>query len=211
MTFAPASAAAHGLGRCHDCGQVHPAAAGHCPRCGARLHLRKTHSLQRTAALTIGAVLLYLPANLLPVMRVESSLKGTQETTILSGVIQFWQSEDYPVALIIFTASVVIPIVKVLSIVILCWGARTGASPRALTRLYRVIDRIGRWSMVDVFVVSILVGVVQLGSVMTITAGAGALAFAGVVILTILAVDSFDPRLLWDAAARRAAERSHSS
>ncbi len=203
MTFSRASAAASGLARCSDCGRVEPVGTGHCPRCHETLHLRKTDSLQRTIALTIGAAVLYLPANLLPVMRVESSLKGTNESTIVGGVVQFWQEGDYPVALIIFTASVFIPLVKVLSIIALCIGARSGASPRALTRLYRITDRIGRWSMVDVFVVAILVGVVQLGSVMTITAGAGALAFAGVVILTMLAVDSFDPRLIWDAAAHR--------
>ena len=207
MNFPPASAAARGLARCEDCGRVEPVAVAHCPRCHAPLHLRKADALQRTIALTLGAAVLYLPANLLPVMRVESSLKGTHENTIVGGVIEFWHMGDYPVALIIFTASVVIPLVKVLSIIALCLGVRTGASPRALTRLYRITDRIGRWSMVDVFVVAILVGVVQLGSVMTITAGAGALAFAGVVILTMLAVDSFDPRLIWDAAARR--EKTH--
>jgi len=90
---------------------------------------------------------------------------------------------------------------------VLCLGARSGRSPRALTRLYRVTDYIGRWSMVDVFVVAILVGVVQLGSVITINAGEGALAFAGVVLLTIFAAHSFDPRLIWDAAAK---ERRHS-
>lgn len=210
MKFSPASAAARGLARCHDCGRVEPIATAHCPRCHAALHLRKTHSLQRTIALTIGAAALYFPANLLPVMRVESSLKGTNESTIVGGVLQFWHEGDYPMALIIFTASVVIPLVKVLSIIALCLGVRSGASPRALTRLYRVTDRIGRWSMVDVFVVAILVGVVQLGSVMTITAGAGALAFAGVVILTMLAVDSFDPRLIWDVAAHRETPRPFS-
>lgn len=203
MNFSPSSAAARGLARCEDCGRVEPVATAHCPRCHESLHLRKPHSLQRTIALTVGAAVLYVPANLLPVMRVESSLKGTGESTIVGGVIEFWQMGDYPVALIIFTASVIIPLVKVLSIIALCAGVRSGVSPRALTRLYRITDRIGRWSMVDVFVVAILVGVVQLGSVMTITAGAGALAFAGVVILTMLAVDSFDPRLIWDAAARR--------
>ena len=208
MTFDPASAAARGLARCHSCGRVEPLEAGHCPRCHAPLHLRTPHSLQRTMALTLGAAILYLPANLLPVMRVESTLKGTQESTILRGVIQFWQAGDYPVAVIIFTASVVIPLIKLLSMIALCLGARFGHSPRTLTRLYRVTDQIGRWSMVDVFVVAILVAVVQLGSIMTITAGAGALAFASVVILTMLAADSFDQRLLWDAAARRASQES---
>lgn len=203
MSFDPSSAAARGLARCLSCGRVEPVETGRCPRCRVPLHLRTPHSLQRTIALTLGAGLLYFPANFLPVMRVESTLGGTQESTIMRGVIQFWQAGDYPVALIIFTASVLIPLVKVLSIGALCAGARGGFSPRSLTRLYRMTESIGRWSMVDVFVVAILVGVVQLGSIMTITAGAGALAFAGVVILTMLAADSFDQRLIWDAAARR--------
>ena len=104
-----------------------------------------------------------------------------------------------------------IPVLKFLAIMMLCLGARFGCWPRALTQLYRVTDYIGRWSMVDVFVVAILVGVVQLGSVMTINAGEGAFAFAGVVVLTMLAAHSFDPRLIWDAAAknqRRSSRRS---
>jgi paraquat-inducible protein A len=203
MTFDLATAAARGLARCHSCGGVEPVESGHCPVCATPLHLRKPASLERTIALTIGAALLYLPANLLPVLRIESSLKGEQQNTILSGVIQFWQDGDYPVAIIIFTASVVIPILKVLAIVVLCVAARSGRSPRVMTRLYRLTEYIGRWSMVDVFVVAILVGVVQLGSVLRIDPGAGAVAFASVVVLTMLAARSFDPRLIWDAAATK--------
>lgn len=196
------SAAAHSMARCHSCGRVGPIEAGHCPRCHASLHLRKPDSLQRTIAMTIGAMILYFPANLLPVLRVESTLSGTRQSTIISGVVQFWQEGDYPVALIIFIASVMIPVLKVLAIVMLCLGARFGYWPRALTQLYRITEYIGRWSMVDVFVVAILVGVVQLGSVITINAGEGAFAFTGVVVLTMLASHSFDPRLIWDAAAK---------
>ena len=204
MTFDPASAAARGLARCHSCGRVEAIDARHCPICEARLHLRKPASLDRTVALTLGAVLLYFPANLLPVLRIESSLNSEQENTILSGVIQFWHDGDYPVAVIIFTASVLIPLVKVLAIIVLCLAVRSGRSPRVMTRLYRMTEYIGRWSMVDVFVVAILVGVVQLGSVLRINPGPGALAFAGVVVLTMLAAHSFDPRLIWDAAAAKA-------
>ncbi len=206
MSFDPASAAARGLARCHSCGRVEAVEAVHCPRCGTPLHLRKPASLERTLALTIGAAVLYLPANLLPVLRVESTVKGAQQSTILSGVVQFWQTGDYLVALIIFCASIMIPILKVLAILALCAGAHTGRWPRAMTRLYRLTTYVGRWSMVDVFVVAILVGVVQLGGVMTIDAGRGAVAFAGVVILTIFAAHSFDPRLIWDAAARNSGQ-----
>ena len=201
--FDPESAAARGLAVCHACGQVEPVAHRRCSRCLASLHLRKPFALQRTWALMIGAAILYLPANLLPVLDVQSSIKGEQKSTIISGVIQFWQDRDYPVAIIIFTASIMIPILKIISLVWLCFATDHGRRPEATTKLYRVTEFVGRWSMVDVFVVAILVGVVQLGSVMSIHPGEGALAFAGVVILTMLAAMSFDPRLIWDAAARR--------
>ena len=200
--FDPASAAARGLAVCHTCGLVEPVAQRYCSRCLTSLHLRKPAALRRTWALMIGAAILYLPANLLPVLDVQSSVKGEQKSTIISGVIQFWQDGDYPVAAIIFTASIMIPILKIIALVWLCLATGHGRRPEGTTKLYRVTEFIGRWSMVDVFVVAILVGVVQLGSVMTIYPGEGALAFAGVVILTMIAATSFDPRLIWDAAAR---------
>ena len=203
--FTIPTTAERGFALCHSCGKVAHIDQGQCPRCRAPLHLRKPNALARTWALMISAGLLYLPANLLPVLDVESSVKGTQKSTIISGVIQFWQDGDYPVAIIIFTASVLIPILKVIALVWLCIAAQRGTThPIGTTRLYRVTEFIGRWSMVDVFVVAILVGVVQLGSVMSIRPGAGALAFAGVVILTMLAAMSFDPRLIWDTAGKRA-------
>ncbi len=201
--FSVPTAAERGLALCHACANVVPVDLGYCPRCRASLHLRKRDSLTRTWALMISATILYLPANLLPVLDVESSIKGTQKSTIISGVIQFWQDGDYPVAIIIFTASILIPILKVIALVWLCLATRNGNRPVGTTKLYRITEFIGRWSMVDVFVVAILVGVVQLGTVMTIRPGAGVLAFAGVVILTMLAATSFDPRLIWDAAGKR--------
>jgi paraquat-inducible protein A len=199
-TFAPDSAAARGLALCHVCYLATPVSTGHCPRCGRRLHLRLQESLQRTWALTIAAVALYFPANLLPVLRVES-FAGDKQNTIVGGVIEFWQQGDYPVALIIFGASVVIPVLKIIAIAALCRASRTGHRPRTMTRIYRITELVGRWSMVDVFVVAILVAVVQLGSTISIHPGAGALSFAAVVILTMFAAMSFDPRLIWDAAA----------
>ncbi len=196
-----ASAAEHGIALCHICGRASLLRAERCPRCGGRLHLRNRDSLQRTWAFTIAALLLYLPANLLPILRVES-FYGTQSSTIITGVIQFWEEGDYPVAIIIFVASVVIPILKIIAIVCLCFAATAGWQPRGMTGLYRVTEFVGRWSMVDVFVVAILVGVVQLGSTISIHPGAGAVSFAAVVVLTMFAAMSFDPRLIWDAAAR---------
>ena len=204
MTELPAeSAAARGLAVCHVCGLASPVSAQRCPRCRDSLHLRNRESLQRTWAFTLASLLLYFPANLLPILRVES-FAGPQSSTIMGGVIQFWQEEDYPVAIIIFVASVMIPVLKIIAIVWLCLAASSGWQPRRMTRLYRVTEFVGRWSMVDVFVVAILVGVVQLGSTISIHPGAGAVSFAAVVVLTMFAAISFDPRLIWDAAAARA-------
>ncbi len=199
IAYAPSTAASRGLAACHSCGKVQPLAHGHCVRCHAALHLRKPHSLQRTWALTIAAAILYVPANVYPVMRADR-IGGAEANTILSGVALFWEHHAYPIAIVIFTASVVIPILKLLAIVALCLSARRCRHPQAMTRIYRLTELVGRWSMVDVFVVAILVAVVQLGSLMSIVPGPAALAFAGVVISTMLAALSFDPRLLWDSA-----------
>ncbi len=205
--FAPDSAAARGLALCHVCYLATPVSEGRCPRCDSRLHLRLKESIQRTWALTFAAVMLYFPANMLPVLRVES-FYGDQQNTIMGGVIEFWHQGDYPVAIIIFSASVLIPVLKILAISALCLASRSGRRPREMTRLYRVTEFVGRWSMVDVFVVAILVGVVQLGSTISIHPGAGALSFAAVVILTMFAAMSFDPRLIWDAAAHAPSDSS---
>lgn len=194
------TAASQGLACCHVCGKVSPMAdrAG-CPRCGTALHLRKPHSLERTWALLFSAALLYIPANLLPIMNV-SGIQGRESSTIISGVITFWQMKAYPVATVIFVASVLIPILKVAALVWLCLAAqgRATASPKSLSRIYQITELLGRWSMVDVFVVAVLVCLVRLGSLMTITPGPAAVSFSGVVILTMFAAMSFDPRLIWD-------------
>ncbi len=196
------TAAELGLASCHTCGKVQSLVDHRCSRCGSALHSRKPHSLQRTWALTLAAAILYIPANLLPIMNAEG-LGGGGENTILSGVVTFWHHGAYPIAIVVFTASVVIPILKLLAIITLCLSTRRCSHPRSMTRVYRLTELVGRWSMVDVFVVAILVAVVQLGSLMSIEPGPAALAFAGVVILTMLAAMSFDPRLLWDAASSR--------
>ncbi len=200
-SFARDSAASRGLALCHSCNRVEPIGLYLCPRCGAHLHLRKPESMERTIAYAASATILYVPANLLPVLRLDG-VTGAHQNTIVGGVVEFWQNEDYLVAAIIFTASVMIPILKLLAIAALCLSAHFGRFPRAMTRLYRITEFIGRWSMVDIFVVAILVAVVQLGSVMSIHPGPGAISFAAVVILTIFAAESFDPRLIWDAAHR---------
>ncbi len=188
-----------GLAGCHTCGKVSPVTVGDCPRCGSHLHLRKPDSIQRTVALMIAAVALYIPANMLPIMTVVE-LGDVTENTILSGMRTFWRQGAYPIAIVIFTASILIPLLKIIALSWLCLAAsgKLHPSPGMLGKIYWFTELLGRWSMVDIFVVGILVALVQLGNYMTITPGPGALAFAGVVVLTMFAAMSFEPRLLWD-------------
>jgi len=195
----PTTAASLGIASCHVCGRTSPVSLGHCPRCDTELHLRKPHSLDRTWAFLVSAMVLYIPANFFPIMTT-SGIRGVQSNTILSGVATFWEMKAYPIAIVIFTASVLIPLLKVVSLIWLCLAAsgRVTASPQSLSRIYHVTELLGRWSMVDVFVVAVLACLVRFGSLMTITPGPAALSFAGVVILTMLSAMSFDPRLIWD-------------
>lgn len=200
-------AANQGLAGCHVCEKVSPASLGHCPRCGAHLQLRKPHSIHRTIALVIAAAIMYVPANLLPIMSIRE-LGVTTESTIVEGLVQFWQARSYPIAIVIFSASILIPLLKIFALLWLCAAAKgiVPHSAKVLGRVYWITELLGRWSMVDIFVVAILVTMVQLGNYMVITPGPGALAFAGVVILTMLAATSFDPKLLWDQLEREAEE-----
>ncbi len=198
------SAALVGCSICHlVCRAPRAQAAVYCPRCGARLHRRKPNSLSRTWALTLAAMLFYIPANVLPVT-VTSSLTGSQADTIISGVIYFMKVGDWFVALVIFTASVVIPLLKLIVLIFLLLSVhrRSGWHPLERARLYRITEAVGRWSMVDIFVVTILVALVKLGVVAQVEAESGAVFFAAVVVITMLAAMSFDPRLIWDAAER---------
>ena len=192
-------AASRGLAGCHICGKVSRVSLGLCPRCGSRLHLRNPHSIQTTLALMTAATVLYIPSHLLPIMTV-TELGQVTHNTIISGMLWFWRSEAYPIALVIFTASILIPILKIAALGWLCAAAsgHVHPSPKALGRIYWFTELLGRWSMVDIFVVGILVSIVRLGNYMTVIPGPGALAFAGVVLLTMFAAMSFDPRLLWD-------------
>ena len=192
-------AADHGLAGCHTCGRVSAVDLGECPRCGSHLHLRKSFSVQRTMALMLAAAALYIPSHLLPVMTVVE-LGEVTPNTIIGGMLTFWRSGAYPIAIVIFTASILIPLLKIVALSWLCAAAtgRVHPSPAALGKIYWFTELLGRWSMIDIFVVGILVSLVQLGNYMTITPGPGALAFAGVVMLTMLAAMSFEPRLLWD-------------
>jgi len=192
-----------GLVSCHSCHLLCRApgrpADMRCPRCGAHLHPRKPDSIARTWALVLAAFIFYIPANVLPITTV-ISLGHSQSDTILSGVIYFIQTGMWPIALVIFVASVFVPLVKLMILAFLLVSVQRKSHWRQKdrTKLYRITEIIGRWSMVDIFVVTILVALVNLGGLASIRAEAGALFFGAVVVITMLAAMSFDPRLIWD-------------
>jgi paraquat-inducible protein A len=196
---------------CHDCALLcrlpeHGAHGALCPRCGSALHERKPRSLERTWAWWIAAALCYLPANLLPIMKV-TSLGRAQADTIMSGVAYLLLHGMWPLALVVFTASVFVPLLKlaILLGLLISVHRRSRWRPVDRTRLYRITEAIGRWSMVDIFVVTILVALVRLGNLATVEAQTGAVFFGAVVVLTMLAAESFDPRLIWDRSEARPA------
>jgi paraquat-inducible protein A len=204
------TAAEAGLLACHACGLVHRASGAghdlHCMRCGAALHVRKPNSVARTWALLIAAYVLIVPANLLPVM-ISGSLFGSETDTIMSGVVFLWVDGSWPLAIILFIASIAVPFSKLgaLTYLLLSVQRRSTLVPRQRTQLYRVLEFVGRWSMIDIYVASLLTALVQFGGLMSIKAGPGAIAFGAVVVLTMFAAETFDPRLIWDPVeAKRA-------
>lgn len=170
-----------------------------CTRCGALVHARRPNSLARTWALLITAAIIYIPANVLPIMTV-SSLSQGDPSTIMSGVIQLVQHGMIPIAAVVFIASILVPTFKLVGIALLLFSVqrRQPLSARQRIWMYRFIEFIGRWSMLDIFVIAILVAVVNFGRLASVEANLGAIAFASVVILTMLAAVTFDPRLIWD-------------
>lgn len=198
------SAASLNLASCHVCGLLSPIPAGrnrlNCPRCTTPLHLRRPNSLAATWALLLAAFILFLPANLLPIMET-GSMFGFQRDTIISGVLFLWHSGSWPLALLVFVASIVVPLFKLLALALLLVSVQFNWTRHrhARTGLYQGLESIGRWSMLDIYVVTMLSALVQIQSLATISAGPGALAFGGVVVLTMLATLHFDPRLMWDA------------
>lgn len=199
------TARSEGLVACDFCNTLSalPATNGaqlRCPRCGAPIHQRIPRSIEKTWALLIAALILYIPANLLPVMTVVYFGKG-DPSTIMQGVIHLIEGGMWPLALVIFVASIFVPVLKLLVLSLLLISIHVKSHWRAVdrTRLYRLTEFVGRWSMVDIFVIAILAALVQFGTLASIQPGAGAVAFGGVVVLTMLAAHSFDPRLIWDA------------
>ena len=177
-----------------------PDASLGCPRCGATVNRRKPDSLARTTAFLVAAVICYFPANLYPIMQ-STSLGRAQEDTIVTGVVYLYQNGMWPLGTIVLIASVVVPIAKIVSLggLVVSVQRRSRWRPRDRAATFRVIELVGRWSMVDVYVVTILVALVHLGTLANVEVRFGAVFFAAVVVLTILAAESFDPRLIWDA------------
>jgi paraquat-inducible protein A len=194
---------AHVVG-CDGCGLAHRASPTQhdlrCRRCGLPLHFRKPDSLNRTWALLIASYILIIPANLLPVMK-SSGLSGTEDDTIMGGVIYLWESGSEVLGAILFIASIVIPLSKLFALTYLLISVRRRSTwnPKKRTQIYRILEAVGRWSMIDVYVASMLTALVQFGNLMSINVGGGAIAFGAVVVLTMIAAECFDPRLIWEA------------
>ena len=205
MTAVARTALREGFVSCEACGLLsRPAGAeepGECPRCGEELEFRRRDAVQRTWALVIAAAICYLPANILPVMRT-TTLTSEEPDTIISGVVFLYTSGSWYLALILLIASVMIPLAKLAALVYLLVTVQRGSdrNNRERARLYRVLEIIGRWSMVDVFVATFVVALIQLKPLMSVAPESGVLFFSAVVILTIFAAESFDPRLIWDSS-----------
>ncbi|MEA3155704.1 MAG: paraquat-inducible protein [Betaproteobacteria bacterium] len=205
MSARALTAAQSGLVGCKACGLLSrpaaPAFLGYCPRCGARLESRRGHSIEYTWAFIVAAAILYVPANMLPVLTTYTT--GSFESdTIIAGVISLYTSGSWPLALIVLIASFMIPLGKLVALAYLLMGVQRGGvrNARERMRLFRLLDITGRWSMLDVFVDTFVVALVRFPPVMSVEPGAGVAFFMAVVVLTMLAAKSFDPRLIWDAA-----------
>ena len=178
-----------------------PGSCARCPRCGAAIRSRKPDSLARTWALLIAAAIFYIPANVYPVMKIES-FGTTSADTIIGGVKELVATGSWPIGLLLFFASFCVPMLKLFGLTYLLMSVKRRSSwrPRQRTAWYRLIEVIGRWSMLDIFTLSIMVALLKMGALLTVVPGIGAGAFAAVVVLTMFAAISFDPRLIWDDA-----------
>ena len=198
----------HGLQRCEACGLISRPALGseegRCPRCDEDLVFRKRASLERTWAYLIAAAICYIPANVLPVLTTTTAT-GTSSDTILEGVVLLWSPTGWPLSLIVLFASIMIPSAKIIALAYLLVTVQRGSvrNNEQRVRLYKIVEFIGRWSMVDVFVDTFTAALIQLQPLMSVEPGPGLFFFAAVVVLTMLAVESFDPRLIWDATSVR--------
>ena len=213
MSALTPTAMQEGLQSCESCGLLSRPAPGtdegRCPRCDEELVFRKPASLQRTVAFLVAAAICYIPANLLPVMTTITTGGGRESDTIMQGVVLLWSPTGWPLSLIVLFASIMIPSAKIVGLSYLVISVRRGSIKNNVqrSRLYRTVDIIGRWSMVDVFVDTFTVALIQLQPLMSVEPGPGLLFFAAVVVLTMLAVESFDPRLIWDTASSKETDK----
>lgn len=193
-----------GLASCETCGLLtRPGSAresGHCPRCGEELDLRRRNAVQRTWALIIAAAVCYIPANLMPVM-ITNTMTSVEADTIISGAVLLYETGSWHLSLIVLIASVAIPLAKLAALAYLLIAVQLGMGGdlHGRSRLYRLLEFVGRWSMLDIFVITFTVALIQLEPLMSIKPGAGVLFFAAVVVLTMIAAETFDPRLIWDS------------
>ncbi|MZI95302.1 PqiA/YebS family transporter subunit [Vibrio sp. CAIM 722] len=202
-----------GVSVCHHCGCISHGLSGFCPRCHARVESRQPVHQHTTVALLLASCVLFFPANLYPIMDT-SFLGSAHHSTILGGVILLWSTGSFPIALVVFIASIFVPIFKILLLSWLCWQSRhiQTRSAKQLQHFYLFTEFIGRWSMIDIFVVAVLSALVQLGGLMRIIPGPAIMAFAAVVVLTMLAAQAFDPRIFWDQQVKEiAGERTDST
>jgi len=203
MTGRSISAKSKGLARCHSCHRLnsHNPLNEHakCSRCQAPLHFRTHNSIEQSWALVIASLIVFIPANTLPIMTIKYFGSGTPDT-ILSGIVVLIQLGMAPVAVIVFIASFLVPLCKIFGLIILLItvNGRSNMPPKQRTVMYRIVEFLGKWSMLDVFVVAIMGAVVNLGFITSIEPGPGAAAFGLMVVLTMFAAHSFDPRLIWD-------------
>ncbi|MBV8470721.1 MAG: paraquat-inducible protein A [Burkholderiaceae bacterium] len=206
-----ATAGARGLWRCSTCTHLWPAPVGSldssdtallCGRCGTAVLRRTSQSIASSWALLIAAAILYIPANVLPVMHTHT-LMGDQNDTIFSGIVYLWMEGSWPLALVVFVASIAVPLGKLLALSHLLLSVQRGSiqTPIRSLRQYRLLEVVGRWSMLDIYVISLLSALVQIQSMASIQPGPGAAAFGAVVVLTMMATHQFDPRLIWDRSA----------
>jgi paraquat-inducible protein A len=208
VSVAGTSALQLGLQSCESCGLLSRPAGGasdgRCPRCDDHVSFRAHESVQRSWAFLIGAAICYVPANLLPVLATQTAT-GTDYDTILQGVALLWSPTGWPLSIIVLVASIMIPSAKILSLGYLLISVQRGATGgrEQRVRLYRIVEFVGRWSMVDVFVDAFTASLVQLQPLMSVAPAPGLFFFAAVVVLTMMAVESFDPRLIWDPVSAR--------
>jgi len=204
-----------GMHACHTCGLIAHARAANdsdeerCPRCTSKLHERTPNSIGHCWALIISAFIIYIPANLLPIMET-GSLLDYRKDTIMSGVIHLWKTGSWGISTIVFVASIMVPLFKLMALTLLLLSVQRRSTwwPMQRARLYRLVELVGRWSMLDIYVVTLLAALVQISSLATVRAGSGAIAFGAVVVLTMFASMKFDSRLIWDPL-RKVSDHEH--